>query len=108
MISKSQIQALDPTQPSLPLKKGRAATMTHDYKRHGSTTLFAALDVKSGIVIGECQPRHRAKEFIRFLKKIDRIVHKSRNLHLTICQGSPSLGEALPGPSGNPRMHIGG
>ena len=61
---KSQIQALDRTQPGLPLKKGRAATMTHDYKRHGTTTLFAALDVKSGIVIGECQPRHRAKEFM--------------------------------------------
>jgi transposase len=81
---KSQIQALDRTQPGLPLKKGRAATMTHDYKRHGTTTLFAALDVKSGIVIGECQPRHRAKEFIRFLKKIDRIVHKSLDLHLII------------------------
>ena len=70
---KSQIQALDRTQPGLPLKKGRAATMTHDYKRHGTTTLFAALDVKSGLVIGECQPRHRAKEFIRFLKRIDRM-----------------------------------
>ena len=55
---KSQIQALDRTQPGLPLKKGRAATMTHDYKRNGTTTLFAALDVKSGVVIGECLPRH--------------------------------------------------
>ena len=55
---KSQIQALDRTQPGLPLKKGRAATMTHDYKRHGTTTLFAALDVKSGKVIGDCMPRH--------------------------------------------------
>jgi len=63
---KSQIQALDRTQPGLPLKKGRAATMTHDYKRHGTTTLFAALDVKSGMVIGECLPRHRAREFLRF------------------------------------------
>jgi transposase len=79
---KSQIQALDRTQPGLPMKKGRAHTMTHDYKRHGTTTLFAALDVKSGIVIGECQPRHRAKEFIRFLKKIDRIVQKHLDLHL--------------------------
>ena len=61
---KSQIQALDRTQPGLPMKKGRAQTMTHDYKRNGTTTLFAALDV-----IGECLPRHRAKEFIRFLKK---------------------------------------
>ena len=79
---KSQIQALDRTQPGLPMKKGRAQTMTHDYKRNGTTTLFAALDVKSGIVIGECQPRHRAKEFIRFLKKIDRVVHKHLDLHL--------------------------
>ena len=79
---KSQIQALDRTQPGLPMKKGRAATMTHDYKRHGTTTLFAALDVKSGMVIGECQPRHRAKEFIRFLKKIDRVVQKHLDLHL--------------------------
>jgi transposase len=71
---KSQIQALDRTQPGLPLKKGRAATMTHDYKRHGTTTLFAALDVKSGKVIGECLPRHRAKEFLRFLRRIDRHV----------------------------------
>jgi len=58
-----QIQALDRTHPGLPLKKGRAATMTHDQKRHGTTTLFAALDVKSGMVIGECLPRHRAKEW---------------------------------------------
>jgi len=68
---KSQIQVLDHTQPGLPLKKVRAATMTHDYKSNGTTTLFAALDVKSGMVIGECLPRHRAKEFIKFLKKID-------------------------------------
>jgi transposase len=81
---KSQIQALDRTQPGLPLKKGRAATMTHDYKRHGTTTLFAALDVKSGIVIGECQPRHRAKEFIRFLKRIDRCVRKHLDIHLVL------------------------
>ena len=81
---KSQIQALDRTQPGLPMKKGRAQTMTHDYKPNGTTTLFAALDVKSGIVIGECQPRHRAKEFIRFLKKIDRVVQKHLDLHLII------------------------
>jgi transposase len=81
---KSQIQALDRTQPGLPLKKGRAATMTHDYKRHGTTTLFAALDVKSGLVIGECQPRHRGKEFIRFLKLIDRIVEKHLDIHLVL------------------------
>ena len=74
---KSQIQALDRTQPGLPMKKGRAATMTHDYKRHGTTTLFAALDVKSGLVIGDCQPRHRAREFIRFLRRIDRTVRST-------------------------------
>ena len=81
---KSQIQALDRTQPGLPMKKGRASTMTHDYKRNGTTTLFAALDVKTGEVIGECLPKHRAKEFIRFLKKIDRVVAKGLDLHL-IC-----------------------
>jgi len=81
---KSQIQALDRTQPGLPLKKGRAGTMTHDYKRHGTTTLFAALDVATGKVIGACLPRHRAEEFIRFLKKIDRIVAKHLDLHLVV------------------------
>lgn len=81
---KSQIQALDRTQPGLPLKRGRAATTTHDYKRHGTTTLFAALDVKSGLVIGECQPRHRAKEFIRFLKHIDRAVRPHLDVHLVL------------------------
>lgn len=81
---KSQIQALDRTQPGLPLKKGRAATMTHDYKRHGTTTLFAALDVKSGMVIGECMPRHRAKEFLHFLRSIDRAVKKPRDVHLIV------------------------
>jgi len=81
---KSQIQALDRTQPGLPMKKGRAATMTHDYKRNGTTTLFAALNVKTGEVIGECLPRHRAKEFLRFLKKIDRMVRKHLDLHLIV------------------------
>lgn len=81
---KSQIQALDRTQPGLPMKKGRAGTMTHDYKRHGTTTLFAGLDVKTGEVIGECLPKHRAREFIAFLKKIDRLVAKSRDVHLVL------------------------
>ena len=81
---KSQIQALDRTQPGLPLKRGRAATMTHDYKRNGTTTLFAALDVKSGLVIGECHLRHRAKEFIRFLRRIDRCVQKHLDIHLVL------------------------
>jgi len=73
---KSSVQALDRTQPSLPMVKGRAATMTHDYKRHGTTTLFAALDVLHGGVIGECLPRHRHTEFLRFLKTIHREVPK--------------------------------
>jgi transposase len=69
---KSQIQALDRTQPGLPMKKGRAGTMTHDYKRHGTTTLFAALDVATGRVIGECMKRHRHQEWLKFLRLIDR------------------------------------
>jgi hypothetical protein len=90
---KSQIQALDRTQPGLPMKKGRAATMTHDYKRNGTTTLFAALDVKTGEVIGECLPRHRAKEFIRFLKKIDRMVAKDvlSLAVVTSCHSKPGV-----------------
>ncbi|MEO6884656.1 MAG: IS630 family transposase, partial [Jatrophihabitantaceae bacterium] len=68
---KSSVQALDRTQPSLPMIKGRAATMTHDYKRNGTTTLFAALDVLTGKVIGQCLPRHRHEEFLRFLRKIE-------------------------------------
>jgi transposase len=87
---KSQIQALDRTQPGLPLKKGRAATMTHDYKRNGTTTLFAALvaatgksvtESKLGAVIGQCLPRHRAKEFICFLRRIDEAVPKHLDVH---------------------------
>ena len=85
---KSQIQALDRTQPGLPLKKGRAATMTHDYKRNGVTTLYAAMDVKSGLVIGDCQPRHRAREFIAFLRRIDRIVKKHLDVHVVLDNSS--------------------
>ena len=77
---KSQIQALDRTQPGLPLKKGRAGTMTHDYKRHGTTTLFAALDVATGKVIGRCLKRHRHQEFLRFLRDIDRATPKRLDL----------------------------
>ena len=79
---KSQVQALDRTQPGLPLKKGRAQTMTHDYKRHGTTTLFAALNVLDGPVIGQCQPRHTHVEWLKFLKKIDRSTPKDKALHL--------------------------
>ena len=71
MDEKSQIQALDRTQPSLPMKKGRAGTMTHDYKRNGTTTLFAALERADRGVIGQCLPRHRHSEFLRFLRMID-------------------------------------
>jgi transposase len=71
---KSQIQALDRTQPGLPLKPGRCGTMTHDYKRHGTTTLFAALNVLDGTVIGRCMQQHRHEEFIRFLNDVERAV----------------------------------
>ncbi len=80
---KSRIQALDRTQPSLPLKKGRAGTMTHDYKRNGTTTLFAALNVLTGVVIGQCLPRHRNGEFLKFLRTIDRQVPKGLQIHMT-------------------------
>jgi transposase len=79
---KSQVQALDRTQPGLPLKKGRAQTMTHDYKRHGTTTLFAALNVLDGKVIGQCQQRHTHAEWLKFLRKIDRETPKGKTLHL--------------------------
>jgi len=81
---KSSVQALDRTQPSLPMKKGRAATMTHDYKRNGTTTLFAALDVLTGTVIGQCLPRHRHEEFLKFLRTIEREVPAGLQVHL-IC-----------------------
>ena len=79
---KSQVQALDRTQPGLPLKKGRAETMTHDYKRNGTTTLFAALNVLDGQVIGQCQQHHTHAEWLKFLKKIDRETPKDKTLHL--------------------------
>lgn len=79
---KSQVQALDRTQPGLPMKKGRAGTMTHDYKRNGTTTLFAALNVLDGQVIGQCQQRHTHAEWLKFLKKIDRETPKDKTLHL--------------------------
>lgn len=78
---KSQIQALDRTQPGLPMKKGRAGTMTHDYKRHGTTTLFAALNVLDGTVIGRNMDRHRHQEFIRFLNAIEREVPAGKTVH---------------------------
>ncbi len=79
---KSQVQALDRTQPGLPIKKGRAQTMTHDYKRNGTTTLFAAMNVLDGNVIGTCQQRHTHVQWLKFLKKIDRETPKDKALHL--------------------------
>lgn len=79
---KSQIQALDRTQPSLPLKKGRCGTMTHDYKRNGTTTLFAALEMASGKLIGQCMKRHRHQEWLKFLKLIDAQTPAELDLHL--------------------------
>ena len=81
---KSQIQALDRTQPGLPLKPGRCGTMTHDYKRHGTTTLFAALNVLEGTVIGRCMQRHRHEEFIRFLNTVERAVPAGRIIEAVV------------------------
>jgi len=81
---KSQIQALDRTQPGLPIKKGRAGTMTHDYKRNGTTTLFAALSTLDGSVVGQCLPRHRHQEFLKFLRHLDREFPGDRDLHLMV------------------------
>ena len=81
---KSQIQALQRTQPGLPMKKGRCGTMTHDYKRHGTTTLFAALNILDGRVIGECMAKHRHQEFLRFLRRLDREFPKGTPLHLIV------------------------
>jgi len=81
---KSQIQALDRTQPGLPMKKGRCGTMTHDYKRHGTTCLFAALNMLDGTIIGTCYPRHRHEEFLKFLQTIDRSTPRRQDLHLIL------------------------
>ena len=81
---KSSVQALDRTQASLPMVKGRGETMTHDYKRHGTTTLFAALDVLTGMIISQCTPRHRHQEWLKFLKTIDRQVPKDLQIHLIL------------------------
>ncbi len=81
---KSQIQALDRTQPGLPLKKGRCGTMTHDYKRNGTTTLFAAIEMAEGKLIGQCMPRHRHQEFIKFLKLLDASTAVGLDLHLIL------------------------
>lgn len=81
---KSQIQALDRTQPSLPLKRGRAGTMTHDYKRNGTATLFAALNTLDGTVTGVCMERHRHQEWLRFLRYLDKVMPADKELHLIL------------------------
>ena len=101
---KSQIQALDRTQPGLPMKPGRAGTMTHDYKRHGTTTLFAALNILDGTVIGRNMQRHRHQEFIRFLNTIEAQVPVGKVIHAVVDnyathkhpQGAPMAGPASP------------
>lgn len=104
---KSQVQALDRTQPGLPMKKGRAQTMTHDYKRNGTTTLFAALNVLDGKVIGQCQQRHTHAEWLRFLRKIDRDTPKGKTLHLIAdnyaTHKHPAVQEWL---AKHPRIHM--
>lgn len=81
---KSQIQALDRTQPILPLRPGLPERQTHDYQRHGTTTLFAALNILEGTIIGECQPRHRHQEFLSFLDRIDQSVDGALDVHLVL------------------------
>jgi transposase len=104
---KSQVQALDRTQPGLPLKPGRAATMTHDYKRHGTTTLFAAMNTLDGTVISRCEQRHRHVEWLDFLRQINRETPQDKSLHL-ICDNyathkHPKVKEWL---AKHPRFHV--
>lgn len=107
MDEKSQIQALDRTQPSLPMKKGRAGTMTHDYKRHGTTTLFAALDVLTGNVIGKCFERHRHQEFLRFLRTIDTNVPRKLQIHMIVDNyGTHTKPEVKAWLAKHPRFHL--
>lgn len=104
---KSQIQALDRTQPGLPMKKGRAGTMTHDYKRNGTTTLFAALDVLTGTVIGRCMPRHRRREFLRFLKQIDKETAPDLDLHIILDNyATHKTAEVRAWLAAHPRFHL--
>jgi len=104
---KSQIQALQRTQPGLPLKKGRCGTMTHDYKRHGTTTLFAALDVLAGKVIGDCYKRHRHQEFLKFLRRLNREFPGQTPLHLVMdnygTHGTPEVKDWL---NRHPRFQV--
>ena len=107
MDEKSQIQALDRTQPGLPMKKGRAGTMTHDYKRNGTTTLFAALNVLTGVVIGQCLPKHRNSEFLRFLRTVDRQVPKGLQVHLILDNyGTHQHDNVIAWLDKHPRFHL--
>ncbi|MFA4837270.1 MAG: IS630 family transposase [Dehalococcoidia bacterium] len=104
---KSQIQALDRTQPGLPMKKGRCGTMTHDYKRNGTTCLFAALNVLEGTVIGTCYPRHRHQEFLKFLRQIDRETPRKMELHLILDNyGTHSHPDVKQWLTKHPRFHL--
>jgi transposase len=104
---KSQVQALDRTQPGLPLKKGRAGTMTHDYKRNGTTTLFAALNILDGKVIADCMPQHRHQEWLKFLHLIDKSTPRRKQLHLIIDNYSPHKHPAVQAwLRRHPRFHI--
>lgn len=104
---KSQIQALDRTQPGLPLRVGHAGTITHDYKRHGTTTLFAALNLLDGRVIGQCMPKHRQIEFLKFLKKIDKETPENMDLHLIVDNyGSHKTAKVKKWLSKHPRFHL--
>jgi len=104
---KSQVQALDRTQPSLPMKPGRAGTMTHDYKRNGTTTLFAALNVLTGLVIGKCLPRHRHQEFLAFLKDINRRVSRGKDIHLILDNyGTHTHPDVIAWLDKHPRFHL--
>lgn len=104
---KSQIQALDRTQPILPLRPGLPERRTHDYERHGTTTLFAALDVAAGKVIGQCQPRHRHQEFLCFLKRIDRATDKALAVHLILDNyGTHKHPEVKNWFAAHPRYHV--
>jgi len=104
---KSQVQALDRTQPSLPLKPGRAGTMTHDYKRHGTTTLFAALNVITGLIFGACMPRHRHQEFLAFLKLVNRKIARGKDIHLILDNyGTHNHHEVKAWLAKHPRFHL--
>ena len=104
---KSQIQALDRTQPALPMRAGLVETRTHDYVRHGTTTLFAALNVLEGTVIGSCKPRHRHQEFLEFMEEIDRKVPRRREVHIILDNyGTHTHSNVKAWFSAHPRYHL--